>query len=158
MSGVLRVAAPSAVRGLVAGATEALAVSSRRTKKESSLQAELIPLEPRRLFAAVSWTGGGDGTSWSNALNWSNNAVPTSSDDVTINAGGNPTIRVTAGSNPVKSLNCADTLLISGGTLTIGSGGGSLSGSTTVSGGTLNTGGNWSNSGTITVSGGQVNL
>ncbi len=36
------------------------------------------------LFAQVTWDGGGDGTSWSDPLNWSTDAVPTGSDDVAL--------------------------------------------------------------------------
>jgi hypothetical protein len=42
-------------------------------------------LERRSLFAAVSFDGGGGTTRWDNPLNWSNDAVPTNADDVTIN-------------------------------------------------------------------------
>ncbi len=46
-------------------------------------------LEPRRLLAAVNWDGGGDGSSWEDALNWSTDTVPTIRDDVTILANVN---------------------------------------------------------------------
>lgn len=40
---------------------------------------------PLLSFAAtVTWDGGGDGTSWSDPLNWSPNGIPTNADDVTI--------------------------------------------------------------------------
>lgn len=35
---------------------------------------------------SVSWDGGGDGSSWSDADNWNNDAVPGADDDVTIDA------------------------------------------------------------------------
>ncbi|MFH1711767.1 MAG: LamG domain-containing protein, partial [Patescibacteria group bacterium] len=43
-------------------------------------------MNPNRAFAAsVTWTGDGDGVNWEDADNWSNDAVPTDADDVTIN-------------------------------------------------------------------------
>ena len=53
-------------------------------------------LERRALFAAVSWTGAaGDGL-WNTPANWSGLAVPTSSDDVTINLSGTYSVTVAA--------------------------------------------------------------
>ena len=54
-------------------------------------------LEARTLLSNVTWTGAADGKSWAVAGNWSGDAVPGSSDDVTINLGGNPTIQITHG-------------------------------------------------------------
>gem|GEM_PF-5888924 len=45
------------------------------------------PLEQRVLLASVSWDGGGDGILWGDALNWSGDQVPASTDDITIGAG-----------------------------------------------------------------------
>lgn len=50
-------------------------------------------LEPRVLLAAV-WEGLGDGTSWSDPMNWSGNSVPGFLDDVVIDVEANPTIRI----------------------------------------------------------------
>jgi hypothetical protein len=41
-------------------------------------------MESRMLLSAVSWDGGGDGTSWIDADNWSDNEVPDADDDVLI--------------------------------------------------------------------------
>ncbi len=45
--------------------------------------------------AVVSWDGGGDGTSWSDADNWDGNALPGGGDHVMITS-GTPTVRLTA--------------------------------------------------------------
>lgn len=42
----------------------------------------------------VSWSGGGDGTSWNDARNWSGGAVPTATDDVVINMAGTYTVNL----------------------------------------------------------------
>ena len=45
-------------------------------------------LEPRTLLSSVTWTGHGDGQSWSNPANWSSNpGLPGPSDDVVIGPG-----------------------------------------------------------------------
>ena len=85
--------------------------SPRRVSHALACAAEA--LEPRRLLAAVSWDGGGDGTSWNDPLNWSANTLPMTNDDVTINVVANPTITLT-GSVTIRSLNNAETLVITG--------------------------------------------
>ncbi|MCB9949900.1 MAG: VCBS repeat-containing protein [Planctomycetaceae bacterium] len=40
------------------------------------------------MLSAVSWTGAGDGSSWSDFSNWSGNQVPSADDDVSIDAPG----------------------------------------------------------------------
>ena len=52
----------------------------RRTARRLMLES----LEQRRVLAAINWDGGGDGSSWANAANWSGDARPGSGDDVTI--------------------------------------------------------------------------
>ncbi|MDR3636208.1 MAG: hypothetical protein P4L84_20570, partial [Isosphaeraceae bacterium] len=94
----------------------------------------LEALEPRTLLSAVSWTGAGDGKSWTNPSNWSGNAVPGSNDNVTISLGGTPTIQITSGNQAVLSLTSTDPLSISGGTL-------SINASSTIGGGLTMTGG-----------------
>ena len=57
-------------------------------------------LEARRLLAAISWTGQGDGVNWDSAGNWSGNAVPTINDDVTINlAASDPIVTIRTNAN-----------------------------------------------------------
>jgi hypothetical protein len=68
-------------------------------------------LERRALLAAVSWDGGGNGTSWNDANNWSGNAVPTAADDVTVNVATNPAIQVTD-NRAVRSLVSDEALTI----------------------------------------------
>ena len=67
-------------------------------------------LESRRLLAAVSWDGGGDGINWMDPLNWSADALPGAGDDVTIDVPGSPTIRFWGGVTPhtINSLTCAE--------------------------------------------------
>jgi len=79
----------------------------------------LEALEDRRLMAAISWTG-----AVSNdrdvGENWSGGVVPMAADDVTINVAATPIITLASGSNrPIQSLNSAETLLLTGGTLVV---------------------------------------
>ncbi|MGD0768916.1 MAG: choice-of-anchor Q domain-containing protein [Tepidisphaeraceae bacterium] len=67
-------------------------------------------------LVAVTWTGMGDGTNWSDAANWSDNLVPTQFDDVTIGSGFG-TIQVGAGAYAVHTLTAASAVEITAGTL-----------------------------------------
>jgi len=85
-------------------------------------------LEDRRVLAAVSWDGGGDGINWSDGLNWSTNALPGSGDDVTINVVGTITVTHASGIDTIRSLTSAENLSITGGTLTVTTGASSVNG------------------------------
>jgi len=56
--------------------------STRRNRRRSRVEL----LEDRTLLAAVSWDGGAGTQAWNDADNWSNNVVPTISDNVTVGA------------------------------------------------------------------------
>jgi hypothetical protein len=129
--------------------------SSLRRTLETRLRIE--PLEERRMLAAVSWVGGATGL-WDKAANWSNNAVPASSDDVTINSA---TVTIQSGdSESVKSLTTDgnSTLSITGGSLIVAANS-TLGGGLTMSGGALTANGTGATllvNGTTTVSGASL--
>ncbi len=83
-------------------------------------------LETRRLLAALSWDGGGDGTTFEDPLNWSTNVVPGAADDVTVDVAANPTI-VISESRVLRSLNNSEVFEVTAAaasrTLTITQGG-----------------------------------
>ncbi len=61
-------------------------VWARRTAQRSLLAQKrrrltqgVESLEPRRVLA-ITWDAGGDGTSWSDPLNWSTNQLPSTND------------------------------------------------------------------------------
>jgi hypothetical protein len=85
---------------------------------------------------AVSWTGGGDGTSWTDPNNWSGDAVPGPTNDVTINGATNPTIVLASGTQSVHSLTTSDPITLSGGSLAVATTA-DLSANLTLAGGTL---------------------
>ncbi len=93
--------------------------ASRRTVASHQARLTFETLEARFLLAQVVWDGGGDGTSWHDALNWDANVLPTAADDVLINTAGTPTIEHTnsAGNTTVRSIQSNERLLISGGSL-----------------------------------------
>lgn len=94
------------------------------------------------ITAAISWDGGAGTTNWNDADNWSNDAVPTSVDDVTLTSGDYVEILVGSNAN-VNSLNIQN-----GATLIIGS----LS--LTVDGALdIDSGGNFSLSGSVYIGG-----
>ncbi|MBI3923125.1 MAG: hypothetical protein HY318_17020, partial [Armatimonadetes bacterium] len=65
------------------------------------------------LAAPVSWTGGGDGQSWSDKDNWSTQQAPGFGDDVSI--GGGKTVVLNGSGWYANSLNCAGLLIVNGG-------------------------------------------
>jgi hypothetical protein len=52
--------------------------------------------------ATVNWIGAGDGASWNDAANWTNNTPPGPNDDIIINVPGTPTVRITTGNVTVR--------------------------------------------------------
>ena len=78
-------------------------------------------LEGRYLLTAVSWTGLGDHTSWTDTHNWSTvTQLPGAGDDVTISISGSPTIQLASGTQSIQSLATTNLLKLTGGTLQIG--------------------------------------
>jgi hypothetical protein len=75
-------------------------------------------LEPRRLLAAVGWDFGGDGTSWSDPLNWTTNTVPGPGDDVTLNVPNTASIVIDS-SQSIRSLVSEENITINNATLTV---------------------------------------
>jgi hypothetical protein len=65
------------------------------------------------------WDGGGDGINWTDPLNWSNDALPSSGDDVLIDVPGVQNIQLTSGAQSIRSLTCQENLAIVGGSVTI---------------------------------------
>jgi photosystem II stability/assembly factor-like uncharacterized protein len=63
--------------------------------------------------AIGTWTGLGDGTSWSDAGNWSHHAKPGPADDVVIDVPSAPNISLT-GTESVRSVTSSEALSISG--------------------------------------------
>ncbi|HQY88405.1 MAG TPA: hypothetical protein PK402_07085, partial [Tepidisphaeraceae bacterium] len=88
----------------------------------ASIRNPIEQLERRSLLASVSWDGGGDGSSWNDQNNWSGNALPGTSDDVTLNVGANPNIVLTGTAAAIRSLASSENLKVSGTTLTITNG------------------------------------
>ena len=112
---------------------------------------------------AITWDGGGDGYSWSDPLNWSNDLVPTYYDNVVIYIPGNLCIDITYGAYAVHSLQLDNDIFVDmGGNLTIGAPGktSTLSSSSNIgfSNGVLSLAGNWSDAGSISLDTGVINL
>ncbi|MGO9915353.1 MAG: hypothetical protein ACLQIB_11655, partial [Isosphaeraceae bacterium] len=96
----------------------------------------LEPLERRVVLSPVSWINpnGGD---WDTAANWSSDAVPGASDDVTISiAVSNPITHSSSQSDFVDSITSSDPIVLSGGSLSIANAS-TFSNTVTLSGGTL---------------------
>jgi len=85
--------------------------------------------------ATVIWTGAGDGISWTNLNNWSNNVLPTVTDDVLIGGVGTNTTLVLGGSFAVQSVQCSASLSVSGGSLSLSGGPSQVAGIFTIASG-----------------------
>ncbi|MFA6242741.1 MAG: hypothetical protein WC655_17515, partial [Candidatus Hydrogenedentales bacterium] len=79
----------------------------------------LTLLLPYAHAATVTWDGGGDGSTWASAANWSTNALPTSADDVIVNDGGGLITITAAASVSVKSIQCEENLNFTSGSLSV---------------------------------------
>ena len=95
-------------------------VSPRSKRRHSKRFIPIELLEHRTLLSAVHWIGPASGGDWETAANWSSNAVPTASDDLTIAA--NTSINHAAGNaDLVHSLTsgAGDTLNLSAGSIAL---------------------------------------
>ena len=70
-------------------------------------------------MTSVYWDGGGDGTSWSDAANWSADTLPGPGDDVLIDAAGDVTIDHSNMNNTIRGLSCNESLEIPNYSLTV---------------------------------------
>ncbi len=114
-------------------------------------------LEARMLLSNVTWIGKGDGKSWVNAANWSNDQVPTASDNVTINLAGVPTIQISSGNQVVHSLtDSTASLNITGASLSLGAPSSVSQNVTIAANGVLDASGNLTVGGTLNESGGEL--
>lgn len=105
--------------------------------------------------AAISWDGGGNGSSWSDPNNWSANVAPGAGDDVIINVEGNAGVVYSSGTTTINSLTCDESFTLSGGALTITSGC-TVNGTLTLSGGALTLTSGCTVNGTLTYSSGAL--
>ncbi|MBI5758610.1 MAG: hypothetical protein HZA46_08840, partial [Planctomycetales bacterium] len=92
--------------------------ATRRERLALQIAAVVERLENRLLLSSVTWDGGGNGTNWSDPLNWDGNVLPTSADDVTINF-GSATVQHNTGTDTVNSLTTTNPFTLTGGTLSI---------------------------------------
>jgi hypothetical protein len=107
----------------------------------------------------ISWNVNGSGF-WDVASNWLDSngiaRLPTATDDVLIDRGSaNPVITIRSGAQAVHSLLSAESLVLSGGSLTL-SADSEIDGSFTETGGTLGGAGTLTVTGLTTLSGGQL--
>src|SRR5438874_9609393 len=105
-------------------------VCSRRLSVLNSACHVVELLERRTLLAAVAWDGGGDKMNWSDALNWSTDAVPGAADDVTIDVPTSPTVIYAGNQASIHSLVNRETLWVRGDS-SFGSASASVSGNVT---------------------------
>ena len=82
----------------------------------------------------VQWDGGGDGTSWNDPYNWSNDTVPNVTNDVLIDMPGNITVTINSDVT-IRSLQCEESLNVSAGSLTLTAGASHLNGTLTIAAG-----------------------
>jgi YD repeat-containing protein len=127
---------------------------NRQRDRRSATVSRIEALESRLLLSAVNWDGGGDGTHWSDPLNWSSDVLPVAADDVTINFGA-ATIDHAGGDDTIHSLNATNNFALSGGTLTINANS-VVHGDFQLSNGTLDGAGDLSLSGAVNWTSGEM--
>src|SRR5262249_36506902 len=88
---------------------------SRRRRRLSprNVRPAIEALE-RIIVLSTSWTGAGDGTSWSDPKNWSTGKEPGQNDDVVIDVPGNITVVYQGRQPTVKSIENHDTIWVKG--------------------------------------------
>jgi len=95
-----------------------------------------------------TWTGNGDGVSWSDESNWSGGTLPDESDTVAITGGGGTRVLISDSDDiTVQSIQCTKGFVVSGGSLTLTAGGSQFSGAVTLT-----------NGATVTVNGADATL
>src|SRR5215471_4989762 len=85
------------------------------------LTAALLMPTAASASSSQTWTGGGDGTSWSDGMNWASHSVPANGDSVTIPAVNFPARTVVSGmptGTQLQDLTMTDASL-SGGDVTV---------------------------------------
>src|SRR5688572_32736235 len=98
------------------------------------LAAMLFAVVPAVGAATIWWVGGsGD---WNTAGNWNTGVLPSPNDDVLIDTQGVITVTHASGTNAVKSIQCSENFVLSGGSLTV-SNTFQVNNALTLSGGTL---------------------
>jgi hypothetical protein len=86
------------------------------------------------LAQTKTWTGAGDGVSWTNRFNWSGSTLPAASDTVGITSGSGTRVIIFSDNDiTVRSIQCSKPLVVSGGSLTLTAGSSSFSGALTLS-------------------------
>ena len=93
-------------------------------------------IEDRILLTTGVWDGGGDAVHWNDAANWSDDTLPSASDDVSIGAFAGASIIVSGADVSVHSLNTSHAIELSGVTFSIATSS-LLNDTFTLAGGTL---------------------
>ena len=80
----------------------------RSARRPRAGWAAVEQLESRQLLALITWDGGGDGTTLSQAANWAGDVTPGPADDAVVDIGGTPTIAHASGTFSALSLTIAE--------------------------------------------------
>jgi len=94
-------------------------LSRRRATRRPGFRPNLEGLEDRQVPAVVHWTGAAGDNQWLTAGNWNGGQLPTANDDVVIDVVDDPTIIYAGGDTTIHSLESAENVQLTGGTLTV---------------------------------------
>jgi hypothetical protein len=97
--------------------TDALKTVYEGTEEDNNSTASSIAV---RLPDGVAyWDGGGNGSIWSDPVNWVGDRLPVAGDDVTIDVPGNQSLVHDTGDTNIRKLVSAEALTLSGGSLSV---------------------------------------
>jgi hypothetical protein len=111
----------SIIDGTTTGDFATLDLPALPVGRDWEVQSSSVTLAVVGEIAGVFWDGGGDGTSWHDPLNWSNDVLPGPDDDVVIDVPGSPAIIHSQGDTVIRSLTSSETLVLEGGSLALSS-------------------------------------
>ncbi len=107
------------IQGTTTGVLTTLDLPALPAGRAWEVQSSSVTLAVLGVTPNGVWDGGGDGTSWHDAANWSNDILPGPEDDVVIDVPGLQTIVHSQGDTVIQSLTSHEAIVLQGGSLSL---------------------------------------